>query len=177
MAGSISDQTTVLSNLSVERNLSTGTLTGGPLHPSQVSSTGTVAGTLVWGSDLSSTNTVRGALVFGSDLSSTNTMRAALAVIGGGTAITKIAKGTISIVTMTVVGGNSSSTTAAVSGLSTVDTMFVMAPTASGLSANLIVQAYSSGSGIATIVFSNISSAVTSVQAGPVNYPYVAFRS
>jgi len=168
MAGNISDQTTDLSNLSVGGNLQVnGTSSVGTLVPSSISATGTIAGTVVSGSDLSSTNTVRGAIgVLGTSLA-----------LGGGTTITKIAKGTVSIVTMTIVGGNSSSTTAAVSGLSTVDWFHLMAPTASGLSANLIVQAYSSGSGIATIVFSNLSSTVTSIQAGPVNYPYVAIRS
>lgn len=184
--GYISEGTTVLSNLSLTGLLSASTvsttagLTTGAIVGSALSLTGgaslntvTAASTLSVGGALTAT----GAVTTVSTVSVGGALTATTSVaVGGGTTITRIAKGTVSIVTMTVGANYSSSTTVAVSGLSTVDWFHLMPPTASGLSAGLVVQAYSSGSGIATVVFSNASAAQT-VQGGPGTYPYIFVRS
>lgn len=121
MAGNISDQTTVLSNLSLERNLSSNSL-----------------------------------------------------IVGGAQAMTRFSAGTITVATIAAPNATSSTTTAAVSGLSTVD-LIVVGPTSSGLSAGLSLTAFSSGSGIATLVFLNGSASTVTQATG--TYRWTSIRA
>jgi len=142
--------TTVLSGLSLLDGLSTSTLS---LLNGLSANTITAASTL----------SVGGAATLSTSVA-----------VGSGTAISKILAGTVSIVTMTVTGAASLSTTATISGLSTVDIIHV-SPPSSGLSGDLTIDAWASAANTVTVKFSTTSSA-GAVQAGPVNYNYVAFR-
>ena len=131
MAGNISDQTTVLSNLSAERNISAGTIIASTLSLVGTSSLGaivgsslsltagaslntaTLASTLSVGgaATLTSTASIGGALTQtgAATLASTLTVAGAATLttsvqVGGAstTAITRIQKGTISVVAITV---------------------------------------------------------------------------
>lgn len=151
MAGDISNMTTNLSNLSVS----------GLLDANRIAST----------------NTISGGIMVGSDLSSTNTARAATLLVGSataGTAITRIAKGTISVVTMTCTANGSTTTTATVAGLTTADALILNPP--SSMSSGINITGYASGNSTAVLIFSNCSTAAQ-VVAGPLTVLYTAIRS
>lgn len=143
MAGNISTETTVLSNLSVERNLSVGTLLGSPAATLGAVTATTVAATTS-------------------------------ATVGGGTAITGIRKGTISVVTLTCTANGSTVTQATVSPLATSDILLVSPQ--SSLSSGVVVHAYVSAASTVQVVFSNMSTA-SNVIGGPCVLNYVAIRS
>lgn len=97
--------------------------------------------------------------------------------VGGGTGITSILKGTVSIVTMTLGASSSATTSASVPGLSTSDLVVIAPPnTLSGLSSHVDIAAWVSAASTLIVRFSNTSTAQV-VQAGPVSYLYTAFRS
>ena len=186
MSGDISNQTTNFSNVSVSGTVaanqfaSTGTFTGSGVGVfSDVSSTGTVRGNVVYGSQVSSIGTVAGTIGVYSDVSSTNTVRGALAKIGpasgtnAATAITRIAKGNISVVAMTCIANASTTTTATVAGITTADAVFISPP--SSMSSGVNVTGFASGNSTIDLIFSNCSTANQVVVAG--TYQYVAIRS
>lgn len=97
--------------------------------------------------------------------------------VGGGTAITSILKGTVSIVTMTMAASSSATTSATVAGLATTDIITIRPPnTLSGLSMHCFIDAWVSAASTLIVRFSNTSTAQV-VQAGPVSYLYAAIRS
>ena len=126
-------------------------------------------GTLSLGTSAVTNSTVAGT-------SSVGTLAATSGIsVGGGTLITKISSGYVSVVTMTVTGAVSLTTTATITGLAVGDKIFVHPP-ASGLSVNLSLCAWVDSTNVVKLQFSNSSSA-NAIQAGPVNYHYVSFRS
>ncbi len=149
MAGDISNQTTNLSNLSVS----------GLVAADRLSSTGTISGAQVSGSDLSSTNTVRGSTF----------------VLGGGTALTWAAKGSVSVVTMTCTANGSTTTTATVAGVVAASDIVMVNPPSS-MSSGVNLTAFASGASTITLIFSNCSTAAQ-VVAGPLTVKYLVVRS
>src|SRR5687768_9894674 len=148
----ISDQTTVLSNLSLTGQFASGSTISGTAF----------TGTLITGSDLSSTNTLRGAKLKVGNASGTN----------AGIPLTRISAGTFDVVAMTLIANASTTTTATIAGLTTDDILFVT-PTSS-MSSGAVVTGRSSGNSAALLIFSNASTAnlVTVAQT----MAYVAVR-
>lgn len=150
----ISDQTTVLSNLSL-----TGTASVQTLNTSALSvAAGAIAGALVWGSDLSSTNTVRGAKLKVGNASGTN----------AGIPLTRVSAGTFDVAAIACVANASTTTAATIAGLTTDDILFVM-PTSS-MSSGVILIGRSSGNSQATLIFSNASTAAQTIAAQTMAY-------
>lgn len=143
MAGNISDQTTVLSNLSLTGTLSANTFSATSGLAANAGTFATVAATTS-------------------------------ATVGGGTAITGIRKGTISVVTLTCTAQGSTVTQATVSPLATSDILLVSPQ--SSLSSGVVVHAYVSAASTVQVVFSNMSTA-SNVIGGPCVLNYVAIRS
>jgi hypothetical protein len=94
--------------------------------------------------------------------------------VGGGTAITSVLKGTISVVAMTLAATSSVTTAATVAGLATGDVITVNPPT-SGYSLYVTVQPQVSAASTVILQFSNLSTAQVVQAAG--SWRYVAIRS
>lgn len=151
MAGDISNLTTNFSNVSVE-----GILSANTVMASAQSLTGLAA------SQVSSIA-----------VGTTATIGTSLA-LAGGTTITGLRKGTISVVTLTCTANGSTVTQATVSPLATSDILLVSPQ--SSLSSGVVVHAYVSAASTVQVVFSNMSTA-SNVIGGPCVLNYVAIRS
>ena len=94
--------------------------------------------------------------------------------VGGGTAITRISKGTFAVAAMSLATQSSASTAATISGLSTADTIIIN-PSSSGISAGLSIDWYIPSANTVVLHFSNVTNGPV-VQAAA-TYSYVAIRS
>ncbi len=165
MAGNISDQTTVFSNVSVDLAAG-GNFSANTVLTKDLTVTGTVVANLTI-SD--TTGTISAGTLTAPFVAATTNV-----VVGGGTAITGIRKGTISVVTLTCTAAGSTETTATVSPLATTDAIFVNPQ--SSLSSGVVVHARVSAASTVILTFSNMSTA-NNVIGGPCVLNYVAIRS
>lgn len=165
MAGNISNQTTVFSNVSVDL------ASGGDLSAQTVRVTAglTAASVTATGNFSNTTGTVSSGTLTAPFVAATTNLK-----VGGGTAITSILKGSVSAATITCTANGSSTQTVAIASTTTSDILIVreLASLASGLA----VSGFVSAAGVGTLTFSNMSTANQTV-AGPLSLLYVAIRS
>lgn len=164
----ISDQTTNLSNLSVEGRVSgnTGAFT----------TTVTAASFTASGAGTSSLGTIVGSFVSTTALTTSSfvSLGASRLSVGGGAALTFVSAYTFSVQTLTLAATQSTSTDATVNAIASGDALWV-APPASGLSNGISVNAWASGNSTVRLQFSNASTAAATA-SGPVTYTVFVVR-
>ncbi len=125
---------------------------------------------LVAADRVSSTGTMAPAILSAATVRATTSL-----AVGGGTAITWVAKGSVSVVTMTCTANGSTTTTAAVNGVVAASDIVMVNPPSS-MSSGINVTAFASGASEITLIFSNCSTAAQ-VVAGPLSVKYLVARS
>jgi len=147
----ISDQTTNLSNLSVEGRVS--------------ANTGTFTTTVVASSFSGTSGTV---------VNSFGSLSASRLSVGGGPALTFISAYTFSVQTLTLAATKSTTTDATVNAIASGDALWVCPP-ASGLSDGISVNAWASANSTVKLQFSNCST-VAATASGPATYTVFVVR-